>query len=238
MGAGCAFFYFQVDIKNVIKGKHILAKKPAPAPTENKTFISEVDDALREERLATFWARYKMLIIGAVIALFAFVAGKDLYTAHQHNKTQDFANIYAAAEQAEDLAALEDIAASNSPFAPLAAHRAAQISLDKGDTAAAVAQWDNMAANTAVPTFAQDLARFNAANILLTSAPEQAEKRLAPLLTANNPFRLSALELQAQILVARGEKASAAAFYEEIAGIASAPQTLRQRAQQALANLR
>lgn len=217
-----------------------MAKKQQPvAPTpENKTFINEVDDALREERLAAFWAKYKLFIIGGVVALFAFVAGKDLYASHQHKTAQAFANSYADAERAKDLTALTDIANSGSPFAPLAANNAAQLQLNAGNTAAAVALWDDVAANKNVLTFAQDLARFNAAGALLGSDTAAAEARLVPLLVEGNAFRLSALELQARILMNRDEKASAAAFYEEIAGTATAPRSLKQRAEQALATLR
>lgn len=217
-----------------------MAKKPtSPLPEDdNKTFITEVDDALREERLKHIWDSYKTVIIGGVILLFAVVAGKEILAAQRYSAAQEAANAYADAQAEENNDALAAISTSKSPFAPLAALDLADAARDAGDIPAAAAHYTSIAENKKLPVEIRDLGRYYAALVQLESDMTAAGEHLSKLTGGNSPYRLSALELQARLFMAKGERATAATFYEEIAATVDAPSSLRQRAQQALANLK
>lgn len=214
-----------------------MAKKSAPAPQEDKSFIAEVDAALHEERLHTFWKTYKVFIIGSIIALFALVAGKQAYISHQNSTAQAAADAYLAAKTAQNMPALTALAGSKSPYATLAALDAAQWQCENANLDAAVALYNTIINNPKNPEYIKDLGRYNAALTLLNTNPTAAEAYLTPITGGKGPFRLSALELEAQILISKGEKATAETYYQEIVTNPTAPQSLRERAQQALAAL-
>lgn len=217
-----------------------MAKKERPQEdnTDNKTFIQEVDDALHQERLLAFWQRYRAVIIGAVILLFAAVAGKELYTNHTHDTAQQAVDAYITAMEDEDPAALAEIMDEKGPFSALAAIQVARLAREKGDTATAVAAYKAMTDNKNNPPTVRDMGRYYAALLLLDTNPAAAEAHLTPLTGAeNNPFRLMALELMGHVLIEKGEPAAAIPFFEEVVADGAAPAALRSRADAALAKL-
>ncbi|PIZ30962.1 MAG: hypothetical protein COY40_03325 [Alphaproteobacteria bacterium CG_4_10_14_0_8_um_filter_53_9] len=79
------------------------AKKEAPKPEKDITesFLKEVDDVIQQEKLANFWAQYKVFIIAGVIAILAAVAASQSWQSYQTKQIQKVATLWDQAEKAE-----------------------------------------------------------------------------------------------------------------------------------------
>lgn len=207
------------------------------APEEHKTFVQEVDSALREEKLRAVWQTYKTVIIGGVLLLFAGVAGKEWYGQYAYQQNQKDVNAYVDAAKVDTVEAYKSIVESESAYAPVAAIEAAKIALNEGRVTEAVALYNTIIESKGAPQFMKDLSHYYAALALMDNDITTAEKHAAVLTGGKSVFQLSGMELQAQIYIQKGEKATAANFLERIMLDAAAPASLKQRAQQTLANL-
>ena len=150
------------------------------------SFIREVEEELRSDRLKGFWDRFGTYIIAAaVIVVIATAAwtGYEYYTESRANASGDrflaALNLANEGKSDEALAALQKLEADGYGAYPvLARMRAATVLQDKGDAAGAVAAFDAVAADTSAPQAVRDMANIRAAYILVDtgSATDVAER--------------------------------------------------------------
>jgi hypothetical protein len=160
----------------------------------------EVDEEVRRERLRRVWERYGTLIIALAVLIVAAVGG---WRAYQWWEAKKAAEAGAAFEVAASLAEQGKHEEAEAAFAKLAADTTATYRMlakfrEAAETAhrdpkAAVAIYDQLAADGSIGRVLQDLAALRAGMLLVDSAPyDELLRRLEPLTAPDRTFRHSA----------------------------------------------
>lgn len=202
--------------------------------SDNDSFISEVSEEVRRDRMFALWKRFGPLVIGAVVAVVA-AAGVKTYLDHQADVSARSAGgaLLAAADgtpaqAAEALTALAD-QTDHEGAATLARLRAASALAEAGDVGAAASAYDVVAGDAGADALLQDFASFRALMLRADGmAPDALADSLAPFISGG-PFRLLALEAQGLAFHRAGDETSAAAALKEVAEDEATPPGLRQR---------
>jgi hypothetical protein len=163
----------------------------------------EVDEEVRREQLKKLWDRYGNLIAAAAILVVAGIAGWRGYGWWEAKKAAESGAAFEAAstlaeagKHSEAEVAFAKIASEGtSGYRSLARVREAA-ELAQTDAKAALAAYDEIAADGAVGPVLQDLATLRAGAILIdTGAFAEARTRLEPLTGNDRTFRHTAREL-------------------------------------------
>jgi hypothetical protein len=206
----------------------------------------EVDEELRQDRLTALWKKYGNFVLGGAVLIVAATAGVTVWKGQQHKARESSGEAYVSAaaflaEQKTDEAAqaLAKLATDGSSgYAALARLQLAALKTQAGDTAGAVAAYEEMAADSALDGGMRDLATVLAVmHGLDTMEPDAAAKRLETIAKEGNPWRHMAKELQAVIALKKGDTARAKELYTALADDAASPPALRGRATEMLATL-
>lgn len=160
----------------------------------------EVDEEVRREQLKKLWERYGGLLIAACVLLVVAVGGWRAYEWWEVKKAAEagvaFEAAVALADQGKHKEAEEAFAKlagdSTASYRMLARFREAA-ELARRDPKAAVAVYDQLAADSSLGRPLQDLAALRAGMILVDSAPyDEIGQRLEPLSAPDRAFRHSA----------------------------------------------
>ncbi|ETI58522.1 hypothetical protein C100_23440 [Sphingobium sp. C100] len=212
----------------------------ALTPQNSEAFMREVDDAVREDQLATFWARYgRWLLAALVLGLAAF--GGWLYWQH-HSKTQ----AEAVSEQMDtvldaaigggtpDAKQLDALTKADQPGYRASAQLVkAGVAARKGDAKAAIALYGAMAADAKLDKPYRDLALIRQTSLQFDSLkPQQVVDRLKPLAIEGAPWFGSAGELVAIAYMKMGKNDLAGPMFAAMAKDEKVPQSIRSRARQ------
>ncbi len=208
-------------------------------------FIREIDEDLRRDRFEKLWRKYGIYALGVAVLIVLAVAGYAGWQRYSESYRADRARQYETvlqqiaggdAKAADDLQALAD---GGDGYAALARLQAAALKAEAGDVAAAVAIYEQLAADGAADQQLRQLAVILLAlHTADTAAPDELAKRLQPITEAGNPWRYSALEITAVLAQRSGDAAKAQEILTGIADDLDAPQGLRQRAVEMLAALK
>ena len=167
--------------------------------------FQEVDDEVRREQLKRLWERYGVFLIAACVLLVVAVGGWRTYEWWDAKKAAEAGTAFQAAvalstegknKEAEE--AFATLAASGtSSYRMLAKFReAAEVA--RRDPKAAVAIYDQLAADSSLGRVLQDLAALRAGMILVDTAPySDIVQRLEPLTAPDRTFRHSARSMLA-----------------------------------------
>ena len=162
--------------------------------------FSEVDEEVRRERLRKLWEDYGYYFIAACVLLVVAVGGWRAYQWSEAKKAAEAGSAFQAAaalssegknkEAEEAFAKLAATGTSN--YRMLAKFReAAEVA--RHDPKAAVAIYDQLAADGSLGRVLQDLAALRAGMILVDTAPySEILQRLEPLTAPDRTFRHSA----------------------------------------------
>lgn len=212
----------------------------AETPSPSEAFFREVDDAVRQDRLAVFGKRYGLWLAGIIAAgLLAF--GGWLYW--EHHSRQSSGEV---AEQAQDV--LEAAATGGEPDAKKLAELAgagqpgyraialltqAAAAAKKGDVKGAAKLYGDIAANDKLDQPYRDLGTMRQVALTFDELqPQQVVDRLKPLAVEGNPWFGSAGEMTAIAYMKMGKKELAGPLFAAIARDEQAPASLRSRARQ------
>lgn len=205
------------------------------------SFIQEVSEEVRRDRLFRLWRRYAPFVIGAVVAAVALTAFLEWrkHAAEQAARAAG-ATLIAAAEAADPMRRAEDmllsIDALSGGAAALATLRAAGALAEAGEASEAAALYETVAADRAARGPIADFAAFRAAALRAADAdPGAAIEALAPLAGPDAPFRLLALEAIAAARLAAGDPAGARADLETVLADPGATEGMRLRAAELIA---
>lgn len=205
--------------------------------------FSEVDQNVREERLAGLWVRWRPFVYGSVAVLIGSVAINEFLIKPQAEaaRAARSAELEAAVKALEDgqyeeaEAAFKAIVAKESKLSPLAAHYLAQVQLEgRGDAAAAAETLAAIGGTQGGPYERLALlktAYFRADTLTL---PE-LEATLGTLVTEDTAMGALSRELVAAKAYATGDVARARTEYNRLKFDAAAPAGVVQRAEIALA---
>ncbi|MFY9625290.1 MAG: tetratricopeptide repeat protein [Rhodoplanes sp.] len=197
----------------------------------------EVDEEVRREQLKRLWDRYGLFFLAAAVLVIVGVGGWRAYQWYEAKKAAESGAAYnAAAQLAQDgkpteaTAAFAQLATSGTPaYRTLARLREAEV-MAAHDSAAAVAIFDEVAANSGTPQLLRDLATVRAGFVLVDKAPyAEISRRLEPLAQPNGPFRHSARELLALSAWRGGDRAAARRWAEAALSDPDAPAGMRAR---------
>jgi|GEM_PF-81519 len=218
----------------------------AVKPKDSDTFVREVDEELRRDRVTGFMTRYGYYVIGGIVLLLAAIGGW-IWWQHRQN--------VAAGEQSEKLIqvieqiernnaqgaapAIDELAGSNRQgyrIAALFARANAQISTNA--IPAAVETLKTIAGDGDAPQPYRDAALIRQTQLELDNLPPgEVEQRMRPLAQAGNAWHGTAGELLAVALIRQQKLPEAGRVFEAIAKDKSVPETIRARAIQMASSL-
>lgn len=199
--------------------------------------FNEVDEEVRREQLKQLWARYGNVIIIAAILIVIGVGG---WRGWQYWQTKKAAEAGAAFEAAANLAtegktedaiaAFSRIASKGTSSYRLLARFREAAELAERDRAAAVKEYDVLAADASAPSALQDLASIRAGLLLVDSTSyDELARRLEPLTANHRPFRHTARELLAVSAWRSGNAAAVRRWVDMITTDAQTPASTRAR---------
>ena len=198
----------------------------------------EVDEEVRRDQALKFWAKYQNALIALAIVIVAGAGGWRFYQNRQRAEAElagaQFENAVQLSREGKpaeaDAAFQELIKQAPSGYALLARFRGAADVAD-ADRAKAVAIYDTLSNDAAVPPLFKDIARLRAAMLRVDDADQaEVKRRLEPLTAVGAPFRNSARELLAYSALKANDLEAAGTWLDAIVVDPQAPAALRQRA--------
>lgn len=205
------------------------------------SFIEEVTEEVRRDRLYTYLRRYGWIGVLAVLALVGGAAYTEWRRASARAAAEAAGDALYAASEAETasaragaLAALDVAGPASAPALMLEAAALAEA----GETEAAAARLAVLADDPGLPRTWRDLAALKRV-ILLGPALPPAERLavLEPLASPGAPYRVLAIEQQALARLEAGERAEAVALLQSLLDDQEASLGLRLRATQLMVAL-
>lgn len=203
------------------------------------SFIREVNEEMRRAQATALWERYgPVAIVAAVLVVLATAAwvAWDYWTVSRANRSGDAFSqaltLAGSGKPDEALAAFQALEKDGAGAYPvLARMRAATVLSDKGDFQGAVAAFDAVAADTAVPEVLRDMAKLRSGIILVDHGTyEEVAGRLEPMTSDAHPLRFSAREAIGLAAWKAGNSTEALRLFELIEDDQAAPRNLRERA--------
>ena len=205
--------------------------------SESDSFIHEVSEAVRRDRLYGFLKRWGWLIGAAILAVVLAAAANEWRKARAEAAAEAAGDALRAAFLTEDPAAraeaLAAIGATESGAAPLARLGQAGALAAAGDNDGAAAVLATLADDAAAPELYRALAALQRV-MLLGPAMEASERRatLETLAAPGAPFRPLALEQRALMHLEAGDREAALADLEAALAEPAAPEALVARARE------
>jgi hypothetical protein len=210
----------------------------APGRTQEEILIQEVDEAVQQDRLLSFWQRYGKPLVGAIIAALVLWAGWLFWDAQQDKKAgetgEDLTQIVETLSAGGNLGAeakLAQIAKSGNGGYPVVAKLiAAGANTQSGKVKEAIAAYQAVAKDEANPQLFRDLALIRQTAMEFdTLKPQQVLERLKPLAVETNPWFGSAAEMVAVSYERSNQPALAGKLFAQISASEDVPETLRAR---------
>ncbi|MGI9367109.1 MAG: tetratricopeptide repeat protein [Rhizobiaceae bacterium] len=202
------------------------------------SFIREVDEELRTERVQEFWDRYGKLVIGVAVAIVVVTGGNRYYDYYTKTKAAESGDAFMAAiELAQDGKSDEAIAAlsvlegqESKAYQSLALLRAGAELAKKGDVDAAVKKFDAVAQDGSAEENLRSIARIRAAMLLVDAGTvTEVEARVGSLTAPGAPYRASAREALGLAYFKAGDMDNAFKQFNSLADDEETPQSLAQR---------
>lgn len=200
--------------------------------------FNEVDEEIRREQLKKLWQGYGHYIVALCILVVAAVGAWRGYEWWSAKKAAEAGTAFEQAvalaqggKQQEAEAAFAKIATDGTAGYRVLARLRQADELGRSDPKAAVAAYDDIAADKAAGLAIQDLAAVRAGYLLVDTAPySELRSRLEPLTSADRPFRHSAREILALSAWKSGDMAAAKQWTDVIMTDPQTPAGIRSRA--------
>jgi hypothetical protein len=218
----------------------------AQPPEISDTFVREVDENLRRDRMQDFFKTYGAWLIAAVI-LFLLVSGGLIWW-KQHRVQQHGAQVEKLAQIYKDIGTgnlsqapqqLDELAKDGSKAVRATAMFArAAVALQQGDTKLATETYQSIADDDGLPKPYRDAALIRRTALQFDQLqPAEVIARLQPFTNPGEPWFGPAGEMTALALVKQGKRQEAGQLFAAIAKDGGVPQTIRARAVQVAGSL-
>jgi hypothetical protein len=203
------------------------------------SFIDEVSDELRRDRLFAAFRRYGWIGIVAVLLIVGGAAWNEWQKAQKRSAAEAFGDAVLAALDQPDAAARRAALATVPASGPQAAVLNLLVATDPDeDRAATLAALDRVAADTGLTAAYRDLAVLRRVVVAGSDMPlAERQAALAPLAVAGRPYRPLAIELLALLQVETGDRDGAIAALQALAQDQQASPGQRQRVGQMIVAL-
>ncbi len=200
--------------------------------SETDSFIQEVTEEVRQDRMFRLWKKYGPYGVTAIVAVVAVSAGLNWMKHREIKQARETGGAFLAA----DIGSVEDqevlTGSVDGPAAMIARLRLAAATAEAGDAQAAAALYRAVADEPGIDAAYGDLARLQAVRVGAAAMdPAQAVAELGPLIAEGAPYRILALELRAIIQLNAGDTEAAHADLEAIIGD---PQATRESSERAV----
>jgi hypothetical protein len=202
-----------------------------------ESFIDEVSEELRKDRMSRLLRRWGWVAVLAVIAIVGLAAWSELSSTRETAAAREFGDAVIAAS------AVDDAAGALAAVAPSGAGQAALIALleagarIEAEPDAARARLLELSEADAVPPIYRDLALMKVMLAGGTGEPGRDAAILEALSAPGAPYRPLALEQQAYLALAAGDAATAVTLLRLLSEEATATAGLRRRAAEMLLTL-
>lgn len=197
------------------------------------SFINEVSEEVRRDRLFKVYKKYGWILLVLVIAIVGGAAWNEYAKASRTAASQETGRILLAAQSALDAAVLNELATSNNDAAVIARLQQAAILAGADDLDGAVTILSSVSGDTSLPATYRDLALLK---LLMLDGANMAESDVLAavdvLAAPDAPYRMLALEQRALHFIRAGDTAAALGALSLIINAADASDGLRQRAQE------
>lgn len=167
------------------------------------SFMREVEQELRSDKVSEFWNKYKVLVIGAAIAIVVATAGYRFYISYTSNLAAASGDRFLEAVELsndgkhdEAITRLEGLSADGyGEYPALAKLRLAAELAKKGEPLKAVEAFDAIAADTSFDETLRNVAKLRAGLLLVDHGTyEDVSQRLQEMSETGKSFRHSARE--------------------------------------------
>ena len=173
--------------------------------SDTDSFIREVTEEVRQDRMLRYWKRYGPWVIGAIVLVVAAAALWSWQQERRAAEARERGAAFLAAPPADVEAAARLVETAEGPSGRVAALRHAGALAASGETEAAITAYGRVAGDPAAGALLRDLAGLAAIRLEARRDPAAAIDRLAPLAAEGAPFRLLALELRAVLQLTIGD---------------------------------
>lgn len=201
--------------------------------SDTESFIEEVTEEVRRDRLFALLRRYGWIAIALVVILVAGAALNEYLAARERAQAQALGDALSAALAQPDPAARVEALAAVEAQGRAAAIRGfllAEAALEAGDRARAADALRAIAADASLPAHYRDLGALKLAMVEAGEVPPvERIATLEPIAGAGAPYRLLALEQIALAELEDGRREEALARLRGLAEDSQAQQGLRQR---------
>ena len=206
--------------------------------SESESFIDEVSDEVRRDKLFKAFKKYGWILGLVVVAIVGGTAYNEWNKATQETAAKLSGDLMQAAVNANDADALSALTTRDAPQAVVALFEQANLLLSAGDSTGALETLQKVADNMEVPVVYSDLAWLKIVMLDGANMPEnERNDAYARLTAATAPFRLLAQEQRAMQYVRDGDINAATAELAKILVDPSITPGLRSRAQQLMVAL-
>lgn len=197
----------------------------------------EVDEEIRREQLKKLWERYSIFIVAVAVLFVAGIGGWRGYEYWESKKAAEagavFENALTLAEQgkhSEAEAEFARLSKENTGAYKTLARFGEAAQLAQREPNGAVAIYDALAADAALPLLQRDLAVVRAGLLVADTSPyQEVQRRLEPLTAGGRPFRHTAREILAFSAWRSGDSAGARRWYDLMITDSDTPASTRSR---------
>lgn len=217
-----------------------------PSTEVNETFLREVDEEYRRDKVRDFFVDNRIVLIAAVILFLAAAGGWIWWQSYQRERAgrevEELARIYqdlgaGKFDQAQPpLKQLED--SSSEAVRTTAIFTGAAIDLQKNNSKAATAKYRSIAQDDGLPEPYREIALIRQTALEFDQLkPEEVIARMKPYAAPGEPWFGSAGEMTALALIKQGKKDEAGKLFAAIGRDKSVPEVIRGRAVQMASSL-
>jgi hypothetical protein len=200
---------------------------------DDVSFLQEIDDSLRAERMEQFWKQHGLKILLACAAVIAATAVTVLWKDHLHAQEIRQTSVILHAQSLFEAGKYEEAAAAYAQgeegaagLGTLAKIRRAQALLSAGHKEAALTAYRDVASDSHADVTLRDLAALRASAL----DPAHCDALLAQAAQAGHPYATTAREMQAARLIQEGKKTEARVVLVSLLADDTLPSTERERA--------
>jgi hypothetical protein len=201
--------------------------------------FQEVDEDVRRDRAVEYWNKNQNKILGVCLAIVLATAG---YRFWQYERLQANQTAGAAFESAlalvnsgkstEAAAAFSNLAGSAPAGYQMLARFAKAGQLAPADPKSAIAAYDALATDAAIPAPMAEAAKLRGALLRLDNGEaEKGAEALTALAGSASPYRDNAREALAAVALQKGDYAGAAKWLDQIVSDADAPAGAKKNAE-------
>ena len=217
-----------------------------PINSSEDSFIREVDEELRRDRLAQAWARYGRWLLAIIVLGLAALAGWLIWqdrqmqaSAVESEQLDEALRKASAGDAAGATAILSKIKiSSNDGYKATALLTEAALLIQKQDLDGAAKIYAQVAKDDTIAQPWRDLAVVRQTAVQYDRlAPDEVISRLSPLAVRGNPWFGSAGEMLAIAYLKKERIQPAAKLFADIAADPNVPETIRGRAKNMAASL-